>query len=236
MDFFSEKELVTQTGHATNEWPLVIVKELVDNSPDACEEADIVPIIDVAADAGGITVKDNGPGLPEPTLKAAMDFTVRASNREAYVAPDRGAQGNALKTILPMSRVLDAEHGRFIVRAHDKKYVITCSADPISQRAVIHDDVKNRRTVGPLGRRYDSNGRPGRMIMVMIFGASLTRLTSETHSSLGRVAGSSKALPFSIHMPQSTSIGSANRRRGRQRSAAVAQNPPFRCRGPPANT
>jgi DNA topoisomerase VI subunit B len=148
MDFFSEKELVTQTGHSVEQWPLVIVKELIDNSLDACEEADIVPIIDVAADAGGITVKDNGPGLPEPTLKAAMDFTVRASNREAYVAPDRGAQGNALMTILPMARVLDPEHGRLIVQAHGKRHVITCGADPISQRAVIHDDVTDRRTVG----------------------------------------------------------------------------------------
>lgn len=28
MDFFSERELVTQTGHGKQEWPLVIVKEL----------------------------------------------------------------------------------------------------------------------------------------------------------------------------------------------------------------
>ena len=105
MDFFSEKELVTQTGHEIEDWPLVFIKELIDNSLDACEKADIPPEISVKADAAGITVGDNGPGLPETTLKAALDFTVRASNREAYVAPDRGAQGNALKTILPMPRV-----------------------------------------------------------------------------------------------------------------------------------
>ena len=86
MDFFSEKELVTQTGHAVEEWPLVIVKELVDNGLDACEEAEIAPVIEVTADASGITVEDNGPGLPETTLKAAMNFRIRASNREAYVA------------------------------------------------------------------------------------------------------------------------------------------------------
>lgn len=28
MDFFSEKELTTQTGHGIEEWPLVVVKEL----------------------------------------------------------------------------------------------------------------------------------------------------------------------------------------------------------------
>jgi DNA topoisomerase VI subunit B len=68
MDFFSEKELVTQSGHEINEWPLVVVKELVDNALDACEETDIPPVIDMTADAAGITVRDNGPGLPEKTL------------------------------------------------------------------------------------------------------------------------------------------------------------------------
>ena len=148
MDFFSEKELVTQTGHDKTEWPFVIVKELIDNALDACEESDIPPNITIAADANGITIADNGPGLPESTLRSALDFTVRASNREAYVAPDRGAQGNALKTILPMPRVLDAEHGRLIVEAHGKRHVITCGADPISQRAEVHDDTTNKPTIG----------------------------------------------------------------------------------------
>src|SRR6476620_2809265 len=69
MDFFSERELVTQTGHDKDEWPLVIVKEPMDNGLDACEEADVPPVIEVVADASGITVRDNGPGLPEDTLK-----------------------------------------------------------------------------------------------------------------------------------------------------------------------
>jgi DNA topoisomerase VI subunit B len=148
MDFFSEKELVTQTGHEISDWSLVFAKEVIDNSLDACDEADIAPVIEVTADASGITVKDNGPGLPENTLGAAMDFTIRASNREAYVAPDRGAQGNALKTILPMPVVVDPEHGRLIVQAHGKQHIITCGADPISQQAVIHDDTTVLSTVG----------------------------------------------------------------------------------------
>ena len=35
-----------------------------------------------------------------------MDYSVRVSSREAYVAPTRGAQGNALKTIIAMPYVL----------------------------------------------------------------------------------------------------------------------------------
>ena len=148
MDFFNEKELVTQTGHPKAEWPLVFLKETIDNALDACEEADIAPEIEVTADAGGIAVKDNGAGLPEATLKAAMDFTVRASNREAYVAPDRGAQGNALKTLLPMPLVLDPQYGKLILTAHGMRHVIKCAADQISQRAVIQDDVKKCQTEG----------------------------------------------------------------------------------------
>ena len=160
MDFFSEKELVTQTGHEVGEWPLVIVKELVDNALDACEEADIAPVIAMAADAGGITIRDNGPGLPEATLKGAMDFTVRTSNREAYVSPTRVPQGNALKTLLPMPWVIDPKNGRMIITAQGKKHVIRCGADPISQRAVIHDDVsknvKNNGFVKPKKASFNS--------------------------------------------------------------------------------
>jgi hypothetical protein len=148
MDFFSEKELVTQTGHSKDEWPLVILKELVDNSLDACEESGIAPVIEVTADAAGITVADNGPGLPEVTLKGAMDFSIRVSNREAYVAPDRGQQGNALKTLLPMPRVLDPQHGSLTITAHGKRHVITCGADPITQEARIFDDVTELPTQG----------------------------------------------------------------------------------------
>ncbi len=39
LDFFSEKELAAQIGHQVADWPLVIGKELIDNSLDACEEA-----------------------------------------------------------------------------------------------------------------------------------------------------------------------------------------------------
>jgi DNA topoisomerase VI subunit B len=141
MDFFSQKELVTQTGHSVDEWPLVIVKELLDNALDACEEADIPPEIEVSADATGITISDNGPGLPEDTLQGALDFTVRTSNREAYVSPCRGAQGNALKTIIPMATVVDPEHGQLIIDTLGKRHTIRCGADPISQRAVVNHDI-----------------------------------------------------------------------------------------------
>jgi len=148
MDFFSEKELVTQTGHGRHEWPLVFVKEMMDNALDACDEAAVPPVVEITCDADGITVADNGPGLPEATLSRQMDFGVRASNREAYVSPTRGAQGNALKTILPMPSVVDPQDGRLIVEAHGKRHTIRCRIDQISQEPIIDDDVQAADTHG----------------------------------------------------------------------------------------
>ena len=159
MDFFSKKELITQTGHEVAEWPLVFLKEVIDNALDACEEADVPPVVDVVADAAGITIRDNGNGLPESTLKAAMDFTVRASSREVYVSPCRGAQGNALKTLLPMPRVVDPDSGRLIVQAHGKRHIITCGANPISQQAEVNDDAADVPTIGTeIRMEWEANG------------------------------------------------------------------------------
>src|SRR4051812_46737002 len=110
LDFATRKELTAQIGHEPDAWPAVIVKELIDNAIDACEEADVAPDIAITVDETGITVADNGPGLPAETIASVLDFTIRVSSREAYVSPTRGAQGNALKTILAMGYVLDREH------------------------------------------------------------------------------------------------------------------------------
>ncbi len=64
LDFCSRKELIAQTGHQPDAWPLVVLKELVDNSLDACEEAEVAPEITIRVDVAGITVIDNGPGIP----------------------------------------------------------------------------------------------------------------------------------------------------------------------------
>ena len=58
MDFFSQKELSAQTGHHVNDWPLVIIKELIDNGLDACEDASIAPVLQVTFDSTGISVSD----------------------------------------------------------------------------------------------------------------------------------------------------------------------------------
>lgn len=143
MDFASEPELIRQTGYQKEQWPLMIINELIDNAIDACDEADVPPKILVAADEAGITVTDNGTGLPVSTIDDILDFSVRASSREAYVAPDRGAQGNALMCLAAMPRVIDPAYGRLIIVAHGIEHGIQCTADPVTQRLRVDHQTRN---------------------------------------------------------------------------------------------
>jgi DNA topoisomerase VI subunit B len=137
MDFFSEKELTAQIGHGKADWPLVLLKELLDNSIDAAEDAGLTPQVVVRVDQHGITVSDNGPGIPPETVAGVLDFGVRVSSREAYVSPTRGAQGNALKTIIAMPFVLDGKEGRVSISSRGVRHDITVRVDPIRQAPII---------------------------------------------------------------------------------------------------
>jgi DNA topoisomerase VI subunit B len=134
--------LTAQTGHQKADWPLVVLKELMDNALDACEEARVAPEISVTVNSQGITVADNGPGLPQETIKGVMDYSVRVSSREAYMAPDWGAQGNALKTIIAMPFVLDGKEGKVIISAGGLDSIITFRVDQIRQEPHIDLDTQ----------------------------------------------------------------------------------------------
>jgi DNA topoisomerase VI subunit B len=153
LDFASEKELVAQTGHRREVWPLVILKELVDNAIDACEEAGVAPEIAITVDKTGIAVADNGPGIPADTVKHVLDFTVRVSSREAYVSPTRGAQGNALKTVVAMPFVLDGRRGRVEIEARGIRHAITFEVDQVRQEPVIrHEQAQSNVNKGTVVR------------------------------------------------------------------------------------
>ncbi len=133
VEFCSRRELVNQTGHAVEEWPFVILKELFDNALDACEEARVAPLIDVAVSDDGIIISDNGPGLSPEIVVDMLDYTSRVSSREAYASPTRGAQGNALKTILAMPFALDGERGEVLIESQGVAHSIVFTIDRIRQ-------------------------------------------------------------------------------------------------------
>jgi hypothetical protein len=148
LEFCSRKELVAQTGHDIADWPLVILKEGIDNAVDACEEAGIAPEISIKVSTmtGEISISDNGPGIPAETVDAILDYTVRASSREAYCSPTRGAQGNALKTVVAMPFCLDGSIGRVRIDAAGMSHRIGFSVDHLRQEPVITREIVRAAT------------------------------------------------------------------------------------------
>jgi hypothetical protein len=147
LDFCSEKELIAQTGHEPKHWPLVALKELMDNALDACESAGVAPEIQITVDNDGISIADNGPGIRTSTIDGILDFTVRVSSCEAYVSPTRGAQGNALKTILAMPFVLDGNKGRVDIAANGERHEITFAVDRVRQEPAIGREIHKEGNV-----------------------------------------------------------------------------------------
>jgi len=125
----------------------VVLKELVDNALDAAEDAEIAPVIAVTVKGKSIIVTDNDPGIPAKTIDNVLDYSIRVSSREAYVSPTRGAQGNALKTILPMGFALDENRGedasgKTIIEANGVAHHITLTVDHIKQEPKIAHTTK----------------------------------------------------------------------------------------------
>ena len=153
MEFCKETELVAQTGHESYEWPRVIIKELVDNGIDACEETEVAPSIKVTITTGKsgkptrIVIEDNGPGIPTETITGIINYNIRVSSREAYISPTRGRQGNALKSILPMTYVLGGGiKGETWIEARGFKHQIRFTVNQIKQEPIVN----NIRTRSPV--------------------------------------------------------------------------------------
>jgi len=142
-EFFSEKELMMQIGHDPDLWPIALLKELIDNSLDACEVAGIAPEIEVTVEEDSFSVKDNGPGLPEATMARSMDYLVRVSDKAYYVSPTRGQMGNALKALWAAGYVASGEEDKGVVEVvtGGKHHTVTVSLDRIAQRPRIVRDV-----------------------------------------------------------------------------------------------
>jgi hypothetical protein len=139
IEFCGAKELVAQTGHEIEQWPFVIIKELLDNALDIAEEIGAAPVVEVAVSTnrGEIIIADNGPGIPPDTVAGILDYSVRVSSREAYVSPCRGAQGNALKTIIAMPFALDGSCGEVVIEAQGIAHRITFRVDQLRQEPKI---------------------------------------------------------------------------------------------------
>jgi hypothetical protein len=146
LDFCSERELTKQIGYPAVQWPLVVLKELTDNALDDAEEAGTVPVIRIEVSDKATIIADNGRGIPAETVAGILDFSVRVSSREAYVSPTRGAQGNALKTILAMAFALDGTEGETLIESRGTAHRITFKVDHVRHEPKI-DHVRETSSV-----------------------------------------------------------------------------------------
>jgi DNA topoisomerase VI subunit B len=121
----------------------VVLKELLDNSIDAAEEASKPPTIQVEVRRGEIIITDNGPGIASEVITDIRNFAVRVSSREAYVSPTRGAQGNALKTIIAMPFALDGSKGETLIESRGTAHRIRFKVDHVRQEPKVEHNREN---------------------------------------------------------------------------------------------
>jgi DNA topoisomerase VI subunit B len=132
-EFCTRRELERQTGVSAGAWPLYVCKELIDNAADGAEEARIAPSVDIEVGSDRITVSDNGLGIPAETVKRLLDLSSRTSSRSHWIAPTRGAQGQALSTMFVMAHALDPGCGcAVIIEAQGLAHRIALHVDRLS--------------------------------------------------------------------------------------------------------
>lgn len=59
-DYFSEKGIGELIGFRSDDWPLVVIKELIDNALDSVDEAGGERTVRVTTSSSGLSVNDSG--------------------------------------------------------------------------------------------------------------------------------------------------------------------------------
>jgi len=132
-EYFDARQLSALVGVSQDEFAGVCLKELVDNSLDACETSGVAPVVGVKVeredDLIRLSVSDNGPGIPVEVVRRVLDYNFRVSDKAAYRSPTRGAQGNALKTVIGIPYALGSREP-LVVEAQGVSHRIRPWVDP----------------------------------------------------------------------------------------------------------
>lgn len=175
VEYFNARELAAQTGQPIERFASVAIKELLDNAIDACETAGVQPHIDLRwrwiDGAIEITVTDNAGGITPETVRRILNFTTRTSDKAAYRAPTRGAQGNALKTIIGMPHALGGD-APIVIASQGVVHTIRAWIDPAGELRIDHDE-------------QDGDGKGGTSITVTL--PTARQLVSPLHWALAFV-------------------------------------------------
>jgi DNA topoisomerase VI subunit B len=163
-EYFDARQLSALAGVPASEFASVVLKELIDNALDACETAGAAPEIQVEArdedGAVSLTVSDNGPGLPPEVVRRVLDYSIRVSDKAAYRSPTRGAQGNALKTIIGIPYALGVREP-IVIGARGVRHIIMPSIDPAGTVRINHEEHNGLPSGG--GTTVEVKATPGRV-------------------------------------------------------------------------
>jgi DNA topoisomerase VI subunit B len=142
-EYFDARQLSALTGVSQDEFANVCLKELIDNALDASETAGVAPeiSIDVRVEEGVIqlAVSDNGPGIPPEVVRKVLNYSIRVSDKAAYRSPTRGAQGNALKTIIGIPYSLGVRES-IVITARGVRHTINPWIDPAGLVRISHTE------------------------------------------------------------------------------------------------
>jgi len=112
MEYLTIDGLTKMTGVPRDQFDVYVLKELIDNALDACELYRIPPLINVSITTKNkflvIKISDNAKGISEGMLKEITNFERFGGTKYFVKKPTRGAQGNALMTVLGISTVMCA--------------------------------------------------------------------------------------------------------------------------------
>ncbi len=143
-EYFDARQLSALTGVPKDEFASVCLKELIDNALDACETAQVAPEVGVEVErkdgALCLSVSDNGPGIPPEVVRKVLDYSISVSDKAAYRSPTRGAQGNALKTIIGIPYALGSREPT-VVEACGIRHTIRPGVDPSGEVHISHTEV-----------------------------------------------------------------------------------------------
>jgi hypothetical protein len=119
------------------------LKEFVDHALDACETTGFAPVIGIEIpgenDLLCITVEDNGQGIAPESMYRILKFQTRTSDKAAYRSPMRGAQGNALKTVLGLPCALGLRE-LVLIEAPGVQHRILAWVDPAGELRLDYDE------------------------------------------------------------------------------------------------
>jgi DNA topoisomerase VI subunit B len=153
-EYFDARQLSALAGVPKAEFASVCLKELIDNALDACETAQVAPEVGVEVGQEGdgvlrLSVSDNGPGIPPEVVRKVLDYSIRVSDKAAYRSPTRGAQGNALKTIIGIPYALGSREPT-VIEARGVRHTIRPWVDPAGEVRISHTEtsVGNSNGVG----------------------------------------------------------------------------------------